>query len=180
MKTLKCDLCEVAVEGETFEEWMTALKPHYLEAHAEFTASKVGTPEEMKKEMERMGEIAKAEMNKINAEDHTKQPTQADINRYYGYHENFCHNIKIIEEKTGEKPPFNVPSLTKIGEFNDKAEVEGWNYLRNGCGLPQGDISKPRKPWTMGDSDKRWTLEDNEQNWDTSNKSKPKHRKRGI
>ena len=35
MKTLKCDLCEVTAEGETFEEWMTALRPHYMEAHAD-------------------------------------------------------------------------------------------------------------------------------------------------
>ena len=35
MKTLKCDLCEVTAEGETFEEWMKALMPHYMEAHAD-------------------------------------------------------------------------------------------------------------------------------------------------
>ena len=35
MKTLKCDLCEVMAEGETFEEWMKALQPHYMEAHAD-------------------------------------------------------------------------------------------------------------------------------------------------
>ena len=35
MKTLKCDLCNVTAEGETFEEWMMALRPHYAEAHAD-------------------------------------------------------------------------------------------------------------------------------------------------
>jgi hypothetical protein len=35
MKTLSCDLCEVTAEGETFEEWMMALRPHYAEAHAD-------------------------------------------------------------------------------------------------------------------------------------------------
>lgn len=35
MKTLKCDLCDVTVQGETFEEWMNALKPHYMQAHPE-------------------------------------------------------------------------------------------------------------------------------------------------
>ena len=35
MKTMKCDLCEVTAEGETFEEWMKALRPHYSEAHPE-------------------------------------------------------------------------------------------------------------------------------------------------
>lgn len=35
MKTLTCDLCEVTAQGETFEEWMKALQPHYMEAHPE-------------------------------------------------------------------------------------------------------------------------------------------------
>ena len=53
MKTLKCDLCEVTAEGETFEAWMEALKPHYSEAHADVMNSNSGTPEEMKVEMEK-------------------------------------------------------------------------------------------------------------------------------
>ncbi len=35
MKKLKCDLCEVTAEGETFEAWMKALMPHYMQAHAD-------------------------------------------------------------------------------------------------------------------------------------------------
>ncbi len=35
MKTLKCDMCDATAEGETFEAWMTALMPHYAEAHPE-------------------------------------------------------------------------------------------------------------------------------------------------
>jgi hypothetical protein len=35
MKTLKCDLCDATAEGETFEDWMNALRPHYMEAHAD-------------------------------------------------------------------------------------------------------------------------------------------------
>ena len=34
MKTLKCDLCDVTAQGKTFEEWMEALMPHYMQAHA--------------------------------------------------------------------------------------------------------------------------------------------------
>jgi hypothetical protein len=33
MKILKCDLCDATAEGETFDEWMRALMPHYMEAH---------------------------------------------------------------------------------------------------------------------------------------------------
>ena len=35
MKTLKCDLCETTAKGETFEEWMKALMPHYMQVHAD-------------------------------------------------------------------------------------------------------------------------------------------------
>ena len=52
MKKLKCDLCDHVAEGETFGEWMNALKPHYAQAHADVMKSKQGTPEEMKTEME--------------------------------------------------------------------------------------------------------------------------------
>ncbi len=34
-KTLSCDLCDETAEGETFEEWMQALFPHYAKAHPE-------------------------------------------------------------------------------------------------------------------------------------------------
>ena len=35
MKSLKCDLCDFVAQGETFEEWMRALAPHYMDAHAD-------------------------------------------------------------------------------------------------------------------------------------------------
>ena len=44
MKTLKCDLCEVTADGETFEEWMKAIMPHYMQVHAD--VMKTSTPED--------------------------------------------------------------------------------------------------------------------------------------
>ncbi len=58
MKTLNCDLCDVTAEGETFEAWMEALKPHYGEAHADL----------MKKMGEKPKEEQMAEMQKWMAE----------------------------------------------------------------------------------------------------------------
>ena len=40
MKTLKCDLCDHKAQGNTFGEWMEALKPHYAEAHADVMKQK--------------------------------------------------------------------------------------------------------------------------------------------
>jgi hypothetical protein len=54
MKTLKCDLCDHEAQGETFEEWMNALKPHYAEAHADVMQGKANlTDKEKKAEMQR-------------------------------------------------------------------------------------------------------------------------------
>lgn len=51
MKTLKCDLCDVTAQGETFEEWMMALHPHYMEAHPEVIGDTTKTKEDMEKWM---------------------------------------------------------------------------------------------------------------------------------
>ena len=51
MKTLKCDLCDVTAEGETFEEWMNALQPHYREAHPEVMNDPNHTKADMEKWM---------------------------------------------------------------------------------------------------------------------------------
>ncbi len=51
MKTLKCDMCEVTAEGETFETWMQALFPHYQEAHPEIMADSSKTKEDGEKWM---------------------------------------------------------------------------------------------------------------------------------
>ena len=50
MKTLKCDLCDHEAQGETFEEWMNALKPHYAQAHVDVTKGKSGLTDEKKQE----------------------------------------------------------------------------------------------------------------------------------
>ena len=51
MKTLKCDLCDFTVSGETFEDWMNALRPHYMEAHADVMNNSSHTKEDMEKWM---------------------------------------------------------------------------------------------------------------------------------
>ncbi len=51
MKTLKCDLCEVTAEGETFEVWKKALIPHYMEAHADVMNDPSKTKEDQQKWM---------------------------------------------------------------------------------------------------------------------------------
>ena len=49
MKTLKCDLCDHEETAETFEEWMKALMPHYMQAHADVMKGKAGLTDEEKK-----------------------------------------------------------------------------------------------------------------------------------
>lgn len=51
MKTLKCDLCEATAAGETFEQWMQNLMPHYMQAHAEVMNDPNKTKEDQQKWM---------------------------------------------------------------------------------------------------------------------------------
>ena len=51
MKTMKCDLCEAIAEGETFEAWMEALKPHYFQDHVDVMKDSSKTKEDMEKWM---------------------------------------------------------------------------------------------------------------------------------
>ena len=51
MKTLSCDLCEHKANGETFADWMNALKPHYMEAHSDVMNDKGKTREDMERWM---------------------------------------------------------------------------------------------------------------------------------
>ena len=70
MKTLKCDLCEHTAQGETFEAWMEAMKPHYAEAHGDF----------MKQQGEKPKEEQMAEMQKWTTENKTRFDTQPEDN----------------------------------------------------------------------------------------------------
>jgi hypothetical protein len=51
MKILKCDLCETTAEGETFEQWMQNLMPHYMQAHPEVMNDPEKTKEDQQKWM---------------------------------------------------------------------------------------------------------------------------------
>ncbi len=51
MKTLKCDLCDHTAQGETFEDWMKALMPHYMEAHADVMKDSSKTEEDKERWM---------------------------------------------------------------------------------------------------------------------------------
>ncbi len=57
MKTLPCDICDVPVEGETFDEWFKAMHTHYMSEHADLmkdmmSRSKEEGEKELKKEKE--------------------------------------------------------------------------------------------------------------------------------
>lgn len=46
MKSLKCDICEVQIQGETFEEWFKAMHTHYTTAHADVMKEMMNKPKE--------------------------------------------------------------------------------------------------------------------------------------
>ena len=65
MKTLTCDLCDHKWQGESFQEWLEALKPHYAAAHADF----------MKKQGEKSPEEQQAAMKKWMEENRARFDT---------------------------------------------------------------------------------------------------------
>lgn len=99
---------------------------------------------EMVEHLKASADAAKEQFDLCSAEDHSQPPSQSDIDRYYGYHDNFTHNMKVMAEKTGMWTVSNTDSYSKE-EYNQKAQSEGWSFLRNSCGLPQGKIGGT--PW---------------------------------
>ncbi len=51
MKSLKCDRCNIKAKGETFDDWMKDLMPHYMKAHADFMKDPNHTKEDKQKWM---------------------------------------------------------------------------------------------------------------------------------
>jgi uncharacterized protein len=49
---MKCDLCDHVTSGNTFEEWMQNLMPHYMEAHKDVMSDTSKTKEDQAKWME--------------------------------------------------------------------------------------------------------------------------------
>ena len=128
---------------------------------------------DMKDELERLKRVHDEQIEIIKAEDHTNAPSEEDIARYLNYHVNMVDNIKMIKERTGESPSFPVPEtpLTE-DEYRVMVQEKGWNGMRMSCGLPTGDISKPKKPWVTADMENKWTVNEEPE--------KPKYKKRGI
>lgn len=46
MKSLKCDMCEVEIQGETFDDWFKAMHTHYMTEHADLMKAMEGKPKE--------------------------------------------------------------------------------------------------------------------------------------
>ena len=64
MRTITCDLCDYKATWETFEDWMKALKPHYMSAHLDV----INDPNNWKEEMEKwmVDNRKRFEKNKAN------------------------------------------------------------------------------------------------------------------
>jgi uncharacterized protein len=50
--SMKCDLCDFVATGRTFQEWMTNLMPHYMQAHSEVMNDKSKTKEDQQNWMD--------------------------------------------------------------------------------------------------------------------------------
>lgn len=153
--------------GERVERWL--MKEEYAAAAAEQAAQlptgpngeKI-TPEqlnvllaELKKVVEENSAKAKEQFDLCSAEDHSQPPSQVDIDRYFGYHDNFTSNMRLAQEKIGMWTVSDTETFTKE-EYQVKAQSDGWEFLRRSCGLPQGKMGGT--PWkTTGEG---WKAEE--------------------
>lgn len=132
------------------------------------TCKQTQTPseEEVKAEAERIKSVHEEQLALIKAEDHSQAPSENDIKRYHQYHVNMVENIHVIEKHTGEKAPFPVPEnpLTE-DEYRVMVQKDGWRGMRISCGLPTGDLNKPRQPWVAPVEPKKWTTDEPEIHW---------------
>ena len=46
MKALKCDLCDIKIEGEDFDSWFKAARSHWASNHADVMKAMAGKPKE--------------------------------------------------------------------------------------------------------------------------------------
>ena len=60
MKTVQCDLCNATAEGETFDDWMQALMPHYKEAHSDVMNQHADDPKKGEEKKQKWMEENKA------------------------------------------------------------------------------------------------------------------------
>lgn len=69
MKKLKCDKCDFVAEGNTFEEWMMNLMPHYMQAHKEVVEASIDKSEaEQEAEKQKWMEKNKARFDAAESE----------------------------------------------------------------------------------------------------------------
>ena len=46
MKTLACDMCETSFSAETFDDWFSQMKDHYMSDHADIMAANANKTKE--------------------------------------------------------------------------------------------------------------------------------------
>ncbi len=115
--------------------------------------------EKLKEDLERV----KEQVQIIEQEDHSQPPTDDDVDRYYDYHRTYVENIRTMKEKTGMWVTKEKPLIPRI-EFRQKAEQEGWSFLRGSCGLPEGSILERGAPWASWmDDGQKWQTEETQE-----------------
>ncbi len=100
--------------------------------------------EEIKQKTKDQYDHAKQEIDLVIAEDHSVNPTQSDIDRYFQYHTNFVSNVSNAQNNAGMWVTNKKDQIEK-SDFDTKGRLEGWSFLRDSCGLPQGKLDA--EPW---------------------------------
>lgn len=121
--------------GNKIEKWLFKEEIQEIKNRQEQpTPEQIQVNQKLLEKIEYMKEQAELLVN----EDHTIIPTQFDIDRYFVYHINYIKNVESVSGLWVTNESTEIPK----DDFDTKGRVEGWEFLRRSCGLPQGDLSK--------------------------------------
>jgi hypothetical protein len=95
--------------------------------------------EEIKTKIEEQTKYVNEQLELIMNEDLSTSPTQCDIDRYFDYHIQYIDFINSHKEN-GNMWTVKQHQKYEKSTFDTNGRINGWDFLRESCGLPKGDI----------------------------------------
>lgn len=147
------------------ERWLHREEYEAYEAQEQLKAQRSQNidPEKAQKFLDALKEeydAVVAQIEIIEAEDHSQPPTEEDIARYYTYHQTLITNLKKMGAWT-----VSDRKLIEESEYHRAASEQGWVFLRDSCDLPIGSLKEPQAAlWSTDTTPPKW---DDSQKWDS-------------
>lgn len=137
------------------ESWLLKDEINEFNNQQNNNQNKIQLSPEQIEELNKIGEMIQERQEYVNdqiaiieSEDHSIKPTQNDINRYFDYHVKYIDALKFNNV-------WSSSILINEDDYKSRGRVEGWDFLRESCGLPYGVINTD----TLETEKKCWSVE---------------------